>query len=101
MAQISPERLRTLRDHVLKFVYENGVSRPAWSVPIDDIQLGLNITRTEVGAVGNLLQHQGLLQSCPFGSIGLNHSGQAEAERLGAGSANSKSNRTRTSLTES
>jgi hypothetical protein len=59
------------------------VSRPAWSVPTEDIQQVLSITRAEIGAVGNLLQDQGLLQSCPVGSIGLSQSGQIEAERLG------------------
>jgi hypothetical protein len=50
---------------------------------MQDIQAALGITKAEIGAVANLIQHQGHLQSCPAGSIGLSASGQAEAERLG------------------
>jgi hypothetical protein len=50
---------------------------------MEDIQEALSIMKAEIGAVANLLQHQGHLQSCPYGSVGLSASGQAEAERLG------------------
>jgi tetrahydromethanopterin S-methyltransferase subunit G len=81
---IAPKRLRLLRDHVLKHVYENGASRPGWSVPLDGVEQALKITRQEVRAVFNLLLSQGLLTlGGSVGSIGINAAGQAEAERLG------------------
>lgn len=83
MNPISPARLRAVRDQVLKFVYESGASRPAWSVPDGDVVRGLGITRSEYGAAANLLLEQRHLSICPVGSIGLSASGQSEAEHLG------------------
>jgi hypothetical protein len=53
-------------------------------VPVDEIQAALSITEEELSAVSMLLYNQQLLATRgQVGCIGLNTSGQFEAERLG------------------
>lgn len=82
-SKMTPERRRELRDLVLLYVYENGSDMPYWSVPGEQIQKALSISRQELSDVGMMLHNQGLIATPGIaGSIGLNEAGQAEAEAL-------------------
>ena len=80
---IAPARLQTPRERILRYVYEHGAGRPAWSVPADQVRRALQMTRDETVAASMLMYEQGLIaHNSPIRSIGLSDAGQREAERL-------------------
>lgn len=83
-ATLPPDRLRDLRDNVLRYVYDHGAGNPFFATDGKSVAKDLDIAPHEMNAVAMLLHSQGLFESRgPVGSISLNDRGQAEAERLG------------------
>jgi hypothetical protein len=80
---MDPTCLRKNRDAVLRYVYEHGAGSFNFDVPIDQICAALRLSTNELSKVAVVLNNQGLLAQGQVNCIGLNHSGQYEAERLG------------------
>ncbi|MBS7542533.1 hypothetical protein [Ancylobacter oerskovii] len=81
--QISPQRLREVRDQILRYVYEHGAGHPSWDVETYKIKTAIGATADEFERATMLIYEQGLMGGGQIGSIGLNQRGQMEAERLG------------------
>jgi hypothetical protein len=52
---VTPRRLREIRDQILRYVYEHGAGRPAWSPPSDQVRRALHTTRDETVAASMLM----------------------------------------------
>jgi hypothetical protein len=77
-------RLKTLRDRVIRYVYEHGAGQYAWAVKRDQVKQALGITEHELRQVYMMMLEQGLTPDHgALDAVGLSQRGQEEAERLG------------------
>ena len=86
---IDPKRLKTVRDNVIRYVYEHGAGKYAWGVKRDQVKLAIGITEHELRQAYMVMREQGLIP-VDYGRIdevGLNQRGQEEAVRLGTATA--------------
>nr|WP_325265576.1 hypothetical protein [uncultured Rhizobium sp.] len=82
MSELSPKELKSLRDRVLLYVYENGAANYGYSMPADNICRDLDVGAHELRQVIMMLINQGMLSKSELQSLGINSHGQREAERL-------------------
>lgn len=83
MTKLNATELRAARDRVISYIYENGAANYGYSMPIADIVENTGVDEFQLRDVVGLLINQGLMSASDMQSIGLNSSGQREAERLG------------------
>ncbi|UGY21832.1 hypothetical protein HU675_0027905 [Bradyrhizobium septentrionale] len=85
---IDPKRLKTLRDNVIRYVYEHGAGKYAWGVKRDQVKSALGITEHDLQRAYMVMREQGLTPDYGLLSdVGLNQRGQEEAVRLGTATA--------------
>jgi hypothetical protein len=85
---IDSKHLKTMRDSVIRYVYEHGAGKYAWGVKRDQVKQALGITEHELRQVFMLMREQGLTPDYgPINDVGLSHRGQEEAVCLGTATA--------------
>ncbi|WP_166299784.1 hypothetical protein [Bradyrhizobium sp. 2S1] len=85
---IDPKRLKTVRDNVIRYVYEHGAGQYAWGVKRDQVKSALGITEHDLRQAYMVMREQGFTPDYgPIDVIGLNQRGQEEAVRLGTATA--------------